>query len=338
MSKKDRPLLVVDGYKKQAERLREYLANAGVDLKQTNALEAVAQMHGYPNFNTLKASAKIRAHEELWCTLSWGRAELPVINVTIDPELAYASFLQTVLINVSLMPDRPYSLAALEDDAALRGIYLFDEQSLIAALVTPGGLTEDEREPIPRGLFDPESPRRAAAWLAKAIEHRKDPGAEERRARFHHSQVAVNFSRDLDDIIRSEHGVEPASEDGMPLWELMQNVRIWGTATARVQGGCSSPGEPSEGVQRKEAAGDIESILKAVCPEGSRLALVYEPRKGWTVTDQFLDLPARHGKHISIFEVCCPSNWQGKTADEAIERFREIRRLRAGEMHRNRPL
>lgn len=44
----------VESFKTQASRLREFLKKVGVDLKHTNALEAVAQMHGYPNFHTLR--------------------------------------------------------------------------------------------------------------------------------------------------------------------------------------------------------------------------------------------------------------------------------------------
>ncbi len=44
-------------YKEQANRLRAFLANNGVELKHTHALEAVAQMHGYPNWHLLQAGA-----------------------------------------------------------------------------------------------------------------------------------------------------------------------------------------------------------------------------------------------------------------------------------------
>ena len=50
MPKPDNP------YRVEAERLQAYLARAGIDLKHTHALEAVAQMHGFKNYQTLRAS------------------------------------------------------------------------------------------------------------------------------------------------------------------------------------------------------------------------------------------------------------------------------------------
>jgi hypothetical protein len=43
------------GAKRAANRLREFLASAGVSLKQTHAYEALAQALGYANWNTLQA-------------------------------------------------------------------------------------------------------------------------------------------------------------------------------------------------------------------------------------------------------------------------------------------
>jgi len=44
------------GAKNAANRLREFLANDGINLKQTHAYEALAQVFGYANWNTLQAS------------------------------------------------------------------------------------------------------------------------------------------------------------------------------------------------------------------------------------------------------------------------------------------
>ncbi len=44
-------------YKEQAARLRAFLANKGIDLKHTNALEAVAQMQGVKNWHVLQTLA-----------------------------------------------------------------------------------------------------------------------------------------------------------------------------------------------------------------------------------------------------------------------------------------
>ncbi len=46
-----------DPFKAQAARLRSFLKEGDIDLKQTNALEAVARMHGSPNYNTLKSQS-----------------------------------------------------------------------------------------------------------------------------------------------------------------------------------------------------------------------------------------------------------------------------------------
>jgi len=47
----------ISRFKQQATRLRAFLADGGTTIKQTHALEAVAKMHGFPNYNTLKGSA-----------------------------------------------------------------------------------------------------------------------------------------------------------------------------------------------------------------------------------------------------------------------------------------
>ncbi|MDF2461766.1 MAG: hypothetical protein K0Q43_1 [Ramlibacter sp.] len=45
-------------FKNQAKRLKEFLASAGVSLKHTHALEAVAFMHGAKDWHTLVAASK----------------------------------------------------------------------------------------------------------------------------------------------------------------------------------------------------------------------------------------------------------------------------------------
>ena len=52
------------GAKKAANRLREFLANDGINLKQTHAYEALAQVFGYANWNTLQASLTGTLHTE----------------------------------------------------------------------------------------------------------------------------------------------------------------------------------------------------------------------------------------------------------------------------------
>jgi len=47
----------LSSYKDEAKRLKEYLAQAGISLKHSNALEAVAQMHGFKNFHVLSEQA-----------------------------------------------------------------------------------------------------------------------------------------------------------------------------------------------------------------------------------------------------------------------------------------
>jgi hypothetical protein len=47
-----------DNLKAMASRLRTYLRDDGIELKHTNALEAVAQMLGHRNWNTLAASSE----------------------------------------------------------------------------------------------------------------------------------------------------------------------------------------------------------------------------------------------------------------------------------------
>lgn len=47
--------LLEERFKEQAERLRQFLAAAGVDLKHTTSLQAVARMHGAHDWRSLVA-------------------------------------------------------------------------------------------------------------------------------------------------------------------------------------------------------------------------------------------------------------------------------------------
>lgn len=46
----------IDAYKKQATKLQTYLEQAGITLKRSHALEAIAQMHGFDDFHQLAFS------------------------------------------------------------------------------------------------------------------------------------------------------------------------------------------------------------------------------------------------------------------------------------------
>jgi len=48
-------------YKLQATRLRDFLKAGGSEIQHAHALEAVAKMHGFPNYNTLKGSVSTLA-------------------------------------------------------------------------------------------------------------------------------------------------------------------------------------------------------------------------------------------------------------------------------------
>jgi hypothetical protein len=55
--------LSATGAKNAVSRLREFLAADGINLKQTNAYEALAQTLGYANWNTLQAALSTRASQ-----------------------------------------------------------------------------------------------------------------------------------------------------------------------------------------------------------------------------------------------------------------------------------
>jgi hypothetical protein len=53
------------GAKNAANRLREFMAVDGITLKQTRAYEAIAQVLGYANWNTLQAVLSDKASSEI---------------------------------------------------------------------------------------------------------------------------------------------------------------------------------------------------------------------------------------------------------------------------------
>ncbi len=64
------------GAKNAANRLREFLAAEGIKLKQTHAYEALAQVLGYPNWNTLQALINGTSSSEIAANAANGFAEM----------------------------------------------------------------------------------------------------------------------------------------------------------------------------------------------------------------------------------------------------------------------
>jgi hypothetical protein len=135
---------------------------------------------------------------------------------------------------VCLFPEADYTVSADEDDAALTGIYVFEEEFLVAALVRSMLYADESETPIPRGRVAVDHLRASASQLARALSKRTSGDIQARREQFAHSSVAYGLHRARDEIVRTEKQVQAADEPADQLWEDMLNVRIYITGVARV--------------------------------------------------------------------------------------------------------
>ncbi|MEY2161422.1 glyoxalase superfamily protein [Rhodanobacter sp. FW106-PBR-LB-2-11] len=78
----------ISRYKQQATRLRSFLQEGGTHIKQTHALEAVAKMHGFPNYNTLKGAIRIAPGDatSVCLTVLLDRVLEPKVAIQMDDD------------------------------------------------------------------------------------------------------------------------------------------------------------------------------------------------------------------------------------------------------------
>lgn len=124
---------VLAGYKDQATRLREYLSAGGVDLKHTNALEAVARMHGFSNYHLLQHATSRSGEVWLVSTFTGGLMPINLLARTVADgialfchQLARVATQEVIEIQVRAQPS-----------GAHRGLYALNYGALVVTLTQP---------------------------------------------------------------------------------------------------------------------------------------------------------------------------------------------------------
>lgn len=114
------PSFSLSDLKSQAARLEEFLRVGGVAIKHTNALEAVARMHGAKDWQTLAASARGDAEGREAPTASFVVVSLysnvSKTSVSADREIALRDFLQTARMIVGVFGEEARHVQVLGQD------------------------------------------------------------------------------------------------------------------------------------------------------------------------------------------------------------------------------
>lgn len=189
-----------DAYKRQAERLRAFLKQGGVEIKHTNALEAIAAVHGAKDFHTLQHQAK---HAEqpgaLFVVNKYGTGSFVDSTVCRDFQVAIAAFAQAVRIYADLLPDERLIVAAVTGGARTEGLYCFlGEWLMVSLLQASTAEVEKNFRPLLPGIedFDDEAVARFAYNVTAALANRKQGEWKERLNKVSNSAPAHALDSD----------------------------------------------------------------------------------------------------------------------------------------------
>lgn len=172
-----------------------------------------------------------------WAVMFFGDSQRPSISVSADLRLALASFYELAHMFVALVPDGPLSLAADDDDAALRGLSLYYGESLILCLQPAMGIV-GEGARVDASLVS-ESFSALAPLILAALGERKHLTTQY-GAKFLHSTVAMALSRDVDALIRGEALSEGdpsvlGHPDGQAAWKAIAQAHAMVSTVATIR-------------------------------------------------------------------------------------------------------
>lgn len=179
---------VLEGYKQQAERLREYLKSAGIELKHTNALEAVAKMHGHKNYHLLQNHAA--SQDAPWLISTYTSGLMAMTHLANSLPDGIGVFCHQ-LARVSTRPNLEITLR-VKEHGPYRGLYAENYGALLVSLMQPNvpvveqvgldGLDELNLSELGRAIGD-------AVWLTDGYDRSKNGWVEftekVERERFH---------------------------------------------------------------------------------------------------------------------------------------------------------
>jgi hypothetical protein len=137
-----RDLSALGDARKDANALRSFLANAGITIKHTHALEAIAHIRGESNYHLLRHSlAKGQATQQVWVINTFGAGMQPAQRITHSQADALGWFAREVAIaRVAIARSE---IEVKVGGQPLPGLYAFTDGVLVVsatlpALATPG--------------------------------------------------------------------------------------------------------------------------------------------------------------------------------------------------------
>jgi len=264
------------GAKKAASRLREFLASAGIDLKQTHAYEALAQAFGYANWNTLQAQLDSTAMPESEAS--------PHATALIEPLPSASNADQIAMSSTTPSPGTDAWLRRFIDSMQ-RGQPNFDEMTPELANVNRAR------------FFRSGGPLMQSLGAFQSLTFRaKDPSRTERAGQF---ITATTRSVDIFDAAfekrRAEFTIGPLRADGKVehlRWQVLPTAEEEATIKQRIVDG--KPDPERQDLLTRIIAGEQEGI---VAEEIMTPQLIIAMKLRWP---ERIQMSQRLGKFVSL--------------------------------------
>lgn len=190
-----------DVHKEQAARLRDFLKRAGIELKHTHALEAIAAVHGAKDFHTLQHAARqdAKPNVPVFVVNTYGTGAFIDSTVCNEIGIAIAAFAQHVRMYADLLPDSRVIVAAVHGGVRTEGLYCFvDDEVMVTLLQGCVGEVEKHFEPLLPGVteLDQQAVSDFAYNVTATLATRKRHNWEARRTKILNSTAAQSLSED----------------------------------------------------------------------------------------------------------------------------------------------
>jgi hypothetical protein len=250
-------------FKQQAQRLREFLAVAGIELKHKNSLEAVARMHGAKDWHSLIAGAAAEGAEDAGVRGS-ASSQFAIVthyngyaSVCVAPsrELALRDFLQEARMLIDVFGAAEARFVGQDMDSSLPLLSLMLDGSVIASLQHPsivdgmnvsvakgGAARMEPAKPVNLlGLDEAQSFFSIAVALGEAFASRKESEEKPRHQAARDSLPAHLMGIDFDEALvalavetqRAEEP-EPLRVDPRDLLRAIDRIKLMHSVVARV--------------------------------------------------------------------------------------------------------
>jgi hypothetical protein len=250
-------------FRAQAERLRAFLAAAGVDLKHTTSQQAVAAMHGAKDWRALLAASPSqpsqgKSSQEHYAVVTHFPSS-PSVLLAPSYDLGLRTFIQEARMFLDVMPDDvDYSFVGQDIDLGLPVLALLVSDALAVTLESPGrvdgmevvkgsdgkGTLAPAKLTKLQGLEGLSSHFATAVALGEAFATRTTAESAQRSRKALLSRTAHQLTLDVPDALQ-DLAVEtqntlspsPLRADPRDLLVAVNKVKVSYTFSAKVLGG-----------------------------------------------------------------------------------------------------